>query len=100
MCPELIWKYFADPRATSQYERFVSHDVLVVVEVAEEFLSIFVYIFRLFQQTRAQEIVKDLPQLRMALQVADMLFFDRVFDGPEICLQLGVKIFVALHFET
>lgn len=76
------------------------HDVLVVVEVAEEFFGVFIYIFGLLQQARAQKIVEDLSQLRMALQVAHVFLFDCVFDGPKVSLQFRVKIFVALHFET
>lgn len=96
----MIGKYLADSRAAGQYEWLVPHDVLVVVEVAEEFLGIFIYIFGLLQQARTQEIVEDLPQLRMALQVAHVFLFDGMLDGSEVGLQLRVKIFVALHFET
>ena len=96
----MIGKYLADSRAAGQYEWLVSHDVLVIVKVTKEFLCVFVNIFWLLQQARAQEIVKDLSQLRMALQVAHVFLFDGMLDGPEVSLQLRVKVFVALHFET
>lgn len=34
----------------------------------------------------------------MLLEVADVLLFDRVFDAREVGLELGVEVFVVLHW--
>lgn len=77
---------FADPRAASDDEGAVAHDVLVVVEVAEELLGVFEDVFRLLEEAGAEEVIKDLPELGVALQVAHVLLFDCLLDRPEVGL--------------
>ncbi len=76
------------------------HDVLMIVEIAEELLGVFIDVFRLLQETRAKEVIEYLPEFRVALQIVHMLFFDCMFNGAKVSLQLGVKVLIALHFAT
>lgn len=52
--------YFADSWAPGDDERFVSDDVFVVIEVAEKFFGIVIYVVGLFKKAWAEEIVQDL----------------------------------------
>lgn len=58
----------------------------MVVEVAEELLGVFVDIIGLLQEARAQEVIENLSQLRVALEIIDMLFLDSMLNGTEISL--------------
>ena len=62
------------------------HNILMVVEVAEELLGVFVDIIGLLQEARAQEVIENLSQLRVALEIIDMLFLDSMLNGTEISL--------------
>lgn len=53
--------YFADSWASGDDERFVSDDVFVVIEVAEEFFGIVIYVVGLFKKAWAEKIVENLP---------------------------------------
>ena len=72
----------------------------MVIEVAEEFLGILVYIFWLFEKAWAQEVIQNLSQFWMILQISDMFFFDGMFNRPEISLQLRIKVLITLHVDN
>ena len=67
-----------NPRAPCDHQGAVAYDILVVVKVAEEFLGVFKYIFGLFEEAGTEEVIEDLPELRVALEVADVLLFNRL----------------------
>ncbi len=69
----------------------------MVVEVREKLLGIVIDIIGLFQQTRAEKIIENLPELWVLFKVADVLLLDGVLDGGEVGLELGVEVFVVLH---
>ena len=54
----------------------MSHDILLVVEVAEILLGVVVDVVGLFEERGAEEIVEYLPQLGVALEVLHVLFLD------------------------
>ncbi len=90
---------FPNPRAACDHQGAVAHNILVVVEVAEELLGVFEDIFWLFEEAGAEEVVEDLPELWVALEVADVLLLDRLLYRSEISLQLRVEVFVTLHLK-
>ena len=78
----------------------MSHDILLVVEVAEILLGVVVDVVGLFEERGAEEIVEYLPQLGVALEVLHVLFLDGLLDVVEVGLQLRVEVFIPLHFIT
>lgn len=91
-----IRKYLSGSGTPTNDERPVHFLVLLVVEEGEVFLGIGVDVGGLLEQHRTDEVVENLPQLSMALDVADVLLLDLVLDLGEVGLQLGVEV-ILLH---
>jgi hypothetical protein len=60
----------------------------LVVEIREELFGGVVHVIGLFEQSRSEKIVEDLPQLWVLLEVAYVLLLDGVFDEREERLKL------------
>jgi hypothetical protein len=52
----------------------------MIIEEAEELLSVFVDILWLFKKAGAQEVIEDLSQFGVILEIADVLFLDGVLN--------------------
>lgn len=93
---EVYQSSLSDSWAPTDDQWFVPDHILLVVEEGEILLSILVHILWLLQQTWAQEVVENLPQLRMGLQIVYVLLFNCLFYCPEVCLQLRVEVLLVL----